>query len=231
MSLLPWYEDPDTFIPEPERRRSYARLVLAITVRVPRSGRGLGAPSTRGGLSLARGTARGADTKVVRARYTPVARGGLARARASARYVSIRPGEGRTTERTAFSPTEDGLSRTEVDRRLVEWAREHPRGYVYRLVLAPGEGRGHSEEALREWTRSVMATLQERHPEVQWVAWAHTDHSAHDHVHVLAITDHRLDREDLAELRYAAGAAWRALGMESRRHLDTQPNRGHDLEW
>jgi hypothetical protein len=53
-----------------------------------------------------------------------------------------------------------------------------------------------------------MDHLGERAPDCDWVAWAHRDHSNHDHVHVIAVLERRLDRDDLRELREHADNAW-----------------------
>lgn len=149
--------------------------------------------------------------KVVRVRYTPVAAGGVSRGRAAARYIARRPGQHGRTQREAFDAFTHDIPLEEAQERLTAWGDEHPRGYVYRIVLNPGEGHGHPEERLREWARLVMADLAQRHPELEWVGWVHMDHSAHDHVHILAILDRTLDRQELAFLRERAGIAWDRL--------------------
>ena len=171
--------------------------------------------------------------KVVRAKYAPVEAGGLDRTRAAVRYIARRPGAGRTEEREAFDDREERVSRSEVEERLERWAAEHPHGYFYRLVFNPGEGHGHDPQTLRAWARDVMASLQEQHPEVEWVGWLHTDHSAHDHVHVVAILDDKLEREYLAALRYEAGQAWKDRSREPRREAarDRRDERSKSLEW
>jgi hypothetical protein len=71
---------------------------------------------------------------------------------------------------------------------------------AYRLTLAPGEGRWVDAD-MHDWTRRVMDHLEERTGDCNWVAWAHRDHSNHDHVHVIAVLERRLDRDDLRDLR------------------------------
>ena len=79
--------------------------------------------------------------------------------------------------------------------------------YFYRFILAPGEGRETAAD-LYDWTRHVMDRLEERAGDVDWVAWEHRDHSNHDDVHVIAVLDRRLDRDDLRDLREHADDVW-----------------------
>lgn len=52
--------------------------------------------------------------------------------------------------------------------------------------------------SLREVTEAIMQTVEERmRRPVQWVAAEHDDHTAKRHVHVLAVSEGRLNREDL----------------------------------
>jgi hypothetical protein len=48
------------------------------------------------------------------------------------------------------------------------------------------------------WDGELMDRLEERAPDCDSMAWAHRDHSSHDHVHVIAVLERRLDRDELA---------------------------------
>jgi hypothetical protein len=61
---------------------------------------------------------------------------------------------------------------------------------------------------MQEWVRETMDHLKEEGQVRDWVAWVHKDHSNHDHAHVLAWSDRRWTREDLAEAREAATQEW-----------------------
>jgi hypothetical protein len=53
-----------------------------------------------------------------------------------------------------------------------------------------------------------MERLEQQGMVRDWVAWVHNDHSSHSHVHVLAWSERRWTREDLAEAREAASREW-----------------------
>ena len=165
---------------------------------------------------------------ILRAAYATRGRGGLGRAKAGARYVIHRPSDQASRDyRTAFDADYDRVDKNEVYDR-----REAADGtYFYRLTLAPGEGRGTAAD-MHEWTRRVMDRLEERAGDCGWVAWEHRDHSNHDHVHVIAVLDRRLDRDDLRDLREHAGEAWQHERERYRDPLEAEleQTRQHDLE-
>jgi hypothetical protein len=72
-------------------------------------------------------------------------------------------------------------------------------------------------EQWREWSDRMGEEGPER-----WVAWAHTDHTDNPHVHVIAFTDRKLDREDFAAVR-EEGDAWAERIVESQRELEQDP--------
>ena len=165
---------------------------------------------------------------ILKAAYAIRARGGLGRAKAGARYVIHRPDDhGGRQYRGGFDADHDRVDKDEVYARL-----ESSEGtYFYRLTLAPGEGR-RVDADMHDWTRRVMDHLEERADECDWVAWAHRDHSNHDHVHVIAVLERRLDRDDLRDLREHAGEAWDRERERCRDPLEAELSRerGHDLE-
>jgi len=151
---------------------------------------------------------------VVKANYTRA----KPRVKASARYYSHRPAE---RERgRAWRDAYDGggdMTKREVYERLDRWGE----GYYYRLVLNPGAGREHRAETMEDWVRRTMEQLEERGMVRDWVAWTHDDHSAHAHAHVLAWSNRRWTREDLAEAREAATREWeRVRELERERERD-----------
>jgi hypothetical protein len=128
---------------------------------------------------------------------------------AAADYYNTRPGEdGEYTEREGFTREESGLDHEEVEDEISE-AEGH---YAYRIVLSPGEDV--EGEDLEEWTRDVMADF-----DGDWVAYAHEDQTEHPHVHVIAFTDEKLDRDDFKDMR--------ETGDESYQHLLEE---GHELQ-
>lgn len=139
---------------------------------------------------------------VVKASYFRGGAGSAAKLNGSVRYAATRSGD-EGQERTAFSRDEDTLGRAEATETL----EEAEGSYYYRVVLNSGEGQ-EVEADLKEWTRDTMGALAERHGAVAWVAYEHRDHSEHAHVHVVAATDKKLDKEDLQNLREAATESW-----------------------
>ena len=163
---------------------------------------------------------------ILRAAYATRGRGGLGRAKAGARYVTHRPSDTAPREyRTGFDADYDRMEKDEVYDRL-----EAADGtYFYRLTLAPGEGR-HTEADLHDWTRCVMDRLEERTGDCDWIAWEHRDHSNHDHVHVIAVLDRRLDRDDLRDLREHADEVWKRERERCRDPLDAELERMRDRD-
>lgn len=102
------------------------------------------------------------------------------------RYIQARPlgQDERPEDRAFFDRGRDGVSRAE--------AREHMAAQVtvnvayHSMVLSPGAGAERmSREEMQEWTRRVMADLeQHRGRELVWYAVIHR-HNDHPHVHVI----------------------------------------------
>lgn len=165
---------------------------------------------------------------ILRAAYATRGRGGLGRAKAGARYVIHRPSDTAPREyRTGFDADYDRMEKDEVYDRL----EAADGAYFYRFTLAPGEGR-HVETDLHDWTRHVMDHLEERAGSCDWIAWEHCDHSNHDHVHVIAVLDRRLDRDDLREIREHADDVWQRERERCRDPLqaELERTREHDFE-
>ena len=141
--------------------------------------------------------------------------GGRGAAGASADYYAHRPdAEGHREYRPGFDAENDGLAKAEVY-ETIEGAEGE---YAYRIVLSPGEEMG--AEELREWARDVMEPVEEDGGE--WIGFVHDDHTEHPHVHVIAFTEERLDRDDLAEMR-EIGTEGAELGALLRTELEMDP--------
>lgn len=161
---------------------------------------------------------------ILKAAYTARSRGGLGRAKAGTRYVIHRPSDERPREyRSGFDVDYDRVDKGEAYDRL-----DGARGaYFYRLTLAPGEGRGTVAD-MHEWTRQVMRRVDERAGSDTWIAWEHRDHSSHDHVHVIAVLDRRLDRDDLRDIRGYADETWQRERDLCRDPLASELDRAHE---
>lgn len=86
--------------------------------------------------------------------------------------------------------------------------------YLYTLILNPGDGHGNMGiKNRREWVRETMAFLETQqahkgHRLEDWLAVDHTDKGNYDHVHVLTVLSHTLQKSDLAGLREVARASY-----------------------
>lgn len=164
---------------------------------------------------------------IVKANYTKKA----GAAKASVRYIEHRPGkDGKRITRALFGS--DGLMGRYAAYEMIDEAQEG--SIFFRFVLSPDPNKEDSEQDLhlREITRSTMNTLEERLGKpVLWVAAIHADHAPHRHVHIVAVVDGRLNKQDFPALTKAATEA----SLEQRRELDLarehrQRERG-DAQW
>jgi hypothetical protein len=161
---------------------------------------------------------------VVKANYVRLGAGGRARVQASASYYGHRPDEeGKRGYRPGFGPEAEGLAKEEV-RGFLETAEG---SYGYRIVLSPGREMG--EEELRRWTREVMSGVEAKGG--SWVGFVHDDHTDNPHTHVIAVTEGRLDREELAGMRLGGDIkAEELLGRRSEMERDPmREEEGHGL--
>lgn len=155
---------------------------------------------------------------VVKVNYVAMSAGGRAAAGASADYYAHRPGaEGEREYRAGFDAENEEMSKNEVYSRIEEGEGE----YAYRIVLSPGEEMDAGE--IREWARDVMEPIEEEGG--QWVGFVHDDHTDHPHAHVIAFTDEKLDREDLAGMR-AIGTEGAELAAEYKEELEEDREAG-----
>jgi chromosome segregation and condensation protein ScpB len=137
---------------------------------------------------------------IVKASYTKSQAG----IKASVRYIQNRPGhEGERLTRTLFG-IDGPLTRDQVYQMI----DDAPKGTnFFRLILSP-DPRGEDSEKdlhLRELTERVMVALaEELQQQIQYVGAIHDDHTAHRHVHVIALIQGKLTREHFRLMRKVA---------------------------
>jgi len=140
---------------------------------------------------------------IVKARYTQ-SRGA---AKATIRYIAHRPGKENARITRTLGGVNGKMERHEAY-QLIDAAREG--SVFFRFVVSPDPVKEDAQKDLflRDITEKTMQTLEERVGKpVSWVAATHADHAPHRHVHVLAVVDGRLTRDDLQALTRAATEA------------------------
>ena len=168
-----------------------------------RSGARQGTKTSRSGGKEQSGKRRA----VVKANYARTTKAGTRKVKQSAGYYLRRENElGEAQEREAFSAEEDHLTRAEVYKR-VELAAEEGE-YYYRLIFAPDTDQHAEDVDMRAYAREMMNDLEVKSQQrVAWLAVEHVGddaHSGHGHVHIIAVTERRLNREDLQEMQLQA---------------------------
>lgn len=163
---------------------------------------------------------------VAYANYVRGGKGSGGKMRESARYYMTRENEhGEREKRQAFSKDQDDMDFSEVKKRL----KEHENNYHYRIVLAPETDKNAENGDLKDFTRRVMATLQQgQDHDVPWIGVEHSKadaHTEHAHIHVIASVDRYLDKSDLYDLRSSAQFEWR-LEIEQERVIQKELDRG-----
>ena len=151
------------------------------------------------------------DVAIVKARYTKQ----QAAAKASIRYIEHRPGrQNRRISRTLFG-TDGAMSRQQAY-TLIDDARQG--SVFFRLIISPDPKQEDTKQdlPLRGITEHTMQALAERlGTTISWVGAIHADHVPHRHVHVVAVIEGRLTRDDLQAVTRAATEA--ALVQRSER--------------
>lgn len=139
---------------------------------------------------------------IVKAFYRASAKGGATYSGNMISYITSRENtQGEAQERPAFSSEYDYISASEAIKEVAEMEGK----YHYHVILNPGDEQ--TDVDLAEWTKETMSNLQDRHDEkvaggnFKWIAVEHSDHSDHDHVHVIIVTDTKLDKDDLSAMR------------------------------
>lgn len=134
---------------------------------------------------------------IVKTNYCHADRGGLKAAVGSIYYYSHRRDrEGQVVERLGFSREREGLN----TQQMSELIQQGDGQYFYRMVLSPGAEKD-SDVNLQEWTRDTLLELEEKYGEFPYVAIEHRDQTDYAHVHVVAVLDKKLDKDDLENLR------------------------------
>ena len=140
---------------------------------------------------------------IVKASYTKKA----GAAKANIRYIEHRPGkENARITRTLFGI--DGKMERSEAYSLIDEAKEG--SIFFRFVISPDPVREDTEQDLylRDITTNTMQHLEDRlGKHVSWVAASHADHAPHRHVHVLAVVEGRLQKQDFPALTKAATQA------------------------
>ena len=154
-----------------------------------------------------------------------------AAAKATIRYIAHRPGKEHGRINRELWTGDGKLTRQEAY-QLIDQAPAS--STFFRLVLSPDprlEDR-ERELSLRRLTAAVMGQLEERRgTPIDWLATLHEDHTAHRHVHALAIVQGRLSREDLHSLRERATKACREQQIERNLVKEAQRRREEERQW
>jgi hypothetical protein len=151
---------------------------------------------------------------VVKASYSRGAAAALRLAKGHVRYAVHRCNEhGQRQYREVW----DGEGRVGKQGAYARLDRVQPSDYVYRLMLLPNpehqDTGGHLD--LRLWTQRMMAQLeQDVERPVDWFAVSH-DNPDHRHVHVVAVTQRRLEVGQFRSMR-AAGDSDAAAQQRNR---------------
>ncbi len=154
-------------------------------------------------------------------------------AKAAVRYYQLRP-RGRDEEPRSIFTRDGKISRAEADRML----REHQNGnfLVHRIALSPSDRE--RPEDLQDFTRYVMAKLEEEKGQsLHWFAVEHKN-TSHHHVHVMiagvgeresdgATRSVKLTKEDYASIREDGREYCRMMNRVGDRWND-EPDRDHD---
>ncbi|MGL4610551.1 MAG: relaxase/mobilization nuclease domain-containing protein [Trueperaceae bacterium] len=128
-------------------------------------------------------------------------------------YATRQNSKGERQDRDVFTKDADKVLRREAMNDLRKETKEQKYSLSYRIVMSPDTARDTSPEALREWTREMMRKIEANH-DVYWVAVAHTKdnaHTQHAHVHVVAVVDKRLSKDELATLRQHGDVHWQDI--------------------
>ncbi len=164
---------------------------------------------------------------IVKANYTKKA----SAAKASIRYIEHRPGrEGERITRALFGS--DGLMGRYAAYEMINNASEG--SIFFRFVMSPDPNFEDTEQdlSLREITKSTMDTLEERiGKQISWVAAVHADHAPHRHVHIVAVVDGRLQKQDFPALTKAATEASLAQRQELDRAREQKEREQEAAQW
>ena len=161
---------------------------------------------------------------VVKASYSRGAAAALRLAKGHVRYAVHRCNEhGQHQYREVW----DGVGRVGKQGAYARLDRVQPSDYVYRLILSPNPE--HQDLGgrldLRLWTQRIMAQLeQDLGRGVDWFAVSH-DNPDHRHVHVVAVTQRRLE---VGHLRSMRASGDREAAAQQRDQPRERGRRDHD---
>jgi hypothetical protein len=141
---------------------------------------------------------------VVKANYVKRGIEAKSRAKSTVRYIQNRPGKQKERLTRDLFGTDGTLDREQVYRMI----DESPKGSIfYRLVISPDPNRedGPRDLNLSRLTTQTMSALEDRLKTlIQFAAVVHDDHARNRHIHVLAILNRKLTREDINFIRLSA---------------------------
>ncbi|GEM49914.1 hypothetical protein DC3_55490 [Deinococcus cellulosilyticus NBRC 106333 = KACC 11606] len=148
--------------------------------------------------------------------------GGVKRTFAAANYMMFRPMEGESEEkfRTAFNGAHSEMVPQDVHNYLGKGMNEQQ--FAYRVILSPGANMG--EETIKDWAKKVMAEAGYD----RYVAVAHAGekgHTSNPHVHVIILTNNKLEREDFYKLRMIGDRFTESAMLQKDRDLHMAPRR------
>lgn len=161
---------------------------------------------------------------VVKASYGRSSGGGAKSSKQATRYAANRKGEETHKGSREIYDKEGVISNEQAYKNIEKVDQQTKDAYHYRLTLShasTGEGVDHNAT-----TRETMQRLEDRHARlggaVTWHAVNHTDHSNHEHTHVIAVTEKRISASDLAEMRAEMD---RSYERHTPREVERQPER------
>ncbi len=133
---------------------------------------------------------------IVKASYTKNPAG----AKAAIRYIAHRPTQEQERTSRPLWTTEGPLEKTEAY-QLIDQAPADSTFFRFAISPDPRREDGPRDLYLRSVTEATMEAVAERTGKlVAWVATTHADHAPHRHVHVVAVVQGRLSRDDLRSL-------------------------------
>ena len=152
-------------------------------------------------------------------------------AKASIRYIAHRPArEQARTSRQLW--TKDGPVEKREAYQLIDQAPTGSTFYQFAISPDPRCEDGPRDFYLRSVTEATMEEVAERIGKpVAWVATTHADHAPHRHVHVVAVVQGKLSREDLRSLTDRATQACREQRFERDTVRAAQRAREEEQQW
>jgi hypothetical protein len=142
---------------------------------------------------------------VIKANWKQISKGNAVKAgqvrahlKAGMDYYQHRPDQdGARADRTAFTEVKEVATREDTHQVIYEATGR----YAYRMVMSPNPEQKMNEAQLKEWTRVVMTEAESMHRIGDYAAVAHTKQTDKPHVHVIAVSETKLNAEDFKALR------------------------------